>query len=216
MINKQIEIKSNKVHYVLLSIIILILAGVSVYAIAVDKTDKWHSSSGIEVTIGGIGMSLQDAIDNGYLSGNCSISGGCPQLYIGTKIKDSWLWSEGTGEIYYIGDVGIGTSSPGEKLDVNGNVLVSGNLIIEDWLVFQHPHNFYNSFFNVYYDYCGPNDCYNHEIMSSFKPGFCMLTLGDCYIEMKSRFVNGNYIWEIDSYGPCKAICFESKFAIPT
>jgi hypothetical protein len=37
-----------------------------------------------------------------------------------------YLYSEGVGNNYFAGNVGIGTTSPGEKLEVSGNVKLSG------------------------------------------------------------------------------------------
>lgn len=45
---------------------------------------------------------------------------------------EDWAWTSGsglTGDIYHTGNVGIGTSTPGSKLDVEGDIDVSGNRV---------------------------------------------------------------------------------------
>ncbi len=44
-------------------------------------------------------------------------------------------WSTGTGNVYYTGNVGIGTSNVSNALDVVGNVYVSGRLSAEQFFV---------------------------------------------------------------------------------
>ena len=65
----------------------------------------------------------------------CDASGTCTQLCIGTACRSSWPgeggsgpWTESGQDIYFGltgGNVGIGTS-PGERLDVNGDIRLSG------------------------------------------------------------------------------------------
>jgi len=60
---------TNKTAYTLIIILAILSVSLVVYA-QVNKNSAWHASSQVEVTISGQGaMSLQDAIDDGYMGG---------------------------------------------------------------------------------------------------------------------------------------------------
>ncbi|KCZ70543.1 hypothetical protein ANME2D_02563 [Candidatus Methanoperedens nitroreducens] len=47
------------------------------------------------------------------------------------------LWTAGAGDVFNItrdGKVGIGTTTPSERLEINGNMVISGEIIQESWI----------------------------------------------------------------------------------
>ena len=79
-----------------------------------------------------------DSASDGSTIGETGIricqKGGGSLINNSTKALD--VYSNGTSKMVVTGagNVGIGTTSPGHKLDVNGNVKVSGNLYMETWI----------------------------------------------------------------------------------
>lgn len=73
----------KKYFYGILGMIILITSGVIIYA-SVDKSGAWHEANSIQITINGVQMTLQEAIERGLLSSNASTI----QLIDGSNLQE--------------------------------------------------------------------------------------------------------------------------------
>jgi len=84
---------SNRWLYSILAVVIVILAGVAVYAQTVWDTSKtvYHLGSDVKVTIGGTDYDLQEAITNGLIGGggdpNCANPTQCGTIYTTGNIE---------------------------------------------------------------------------------------------------------------------------------
>lgn len=88
-----------------------------------NPTQKFQVAGIIHSTIGGF------RFPDGTVQTTAATGGG-----IG---DDDWEWSSGsglTGDIYHLGDVGIGTASPNSKLDVSGDIRITNPSDSNDYL----------------------------------------------------------------------------------
>ena len=111
--NFSIEL-SNRTNYSLITIFIIAIIGVSVYALGAVP-NPGHTISDLQVC--GANEILQvNSAGTAWGCVNSSSIGG----------SSSSLWTSSGSNIYYnTGNVGIGTSSPSQKLTVNGNIQAS-------------------------------------------------------------------------------------------
>ena len=106
---------TQRVFYsiIALGVLLFVALGAGIYVYAYNSGGPasvvGHSSEEVDVNIGGTIKTLQQAIDNGDFS--------------------SSVWTQSGNNIYYNnGNVGVGTSSPTEKLEVAGNIKASGTV----------------------------------------------------------------------------------------
>ena len=98
---------SKKLIYSFIVMAVLVISIVGVYAYNTSNPSVFgHSAGEVEVTINNVTTTLQQAIDNKTIGGA------------------GWEQS-GTIVYYNGGNVGIGTSSPSQKLHVSGNILAT-------------------------------------------------------------------------------------------
>ena len=72
----------------------------------------------------GVGVAAPSAEGELKVSSNAYITGG--------ELKAKWIHSTEAGDNTFVGNVGIGTTAPGEKLEVNGNVQADAFLYSSD------------------------------------------------------------------------------------
>ena len=105
---------SNRIHYTLLAMVLVVLLGIGIYALApsIDTSQGYHESEQISVSVSGVEKTLQEAIDDKSLGG--SIPSGAVLAFNLAGCPDGW--SEytsaqdrtiiGSGSSYSFGDVG--------------------------------------------------------------------------------------------------------------
>jgi hypothetical protein len=95
------------------------------------------TSGGTILTLGGAAVAKTLLVGQSVSTNNIYITGDIYQngnLFVGSSGgsgSGSSQWSDGTaGDIYYMSNVGIGTSAPAAKLHVIGSTILSGNVTI--------------------------------------------------------------------------------------
>ncbi len=115
---------SNRFAYTIISVVALAIFGVFVYAVEVvvpgDQAtpNPGHSISQIGTPAG--------CSTNQFLKWNGN-SWTCSTIEVGESIWDS----SGDNIYYNNGNVGIGTNEPGQRIQVEGNAIITGNLIFK-------------------------------------------------------------------------------------
>ena len=112
---------TNRWLYTLIAIGILAIVGVGVYAI--DTSQAWHSTDQIE----GLGtLATKDSVSWTEISNRPA------GLDDGDDVGgSSSLWTPSGSNIYYNdGNIGIGTTTPGAKLDISGDIILTGKIKI--------------------------------------------------------------------------------------
>lgn len=147
---------TNRWLYTFMAIGILAIISVGVYAYGTSNPSTFgHSSGEIDIDIDGDGTmdkTLQEAIDAGDFGGSadtrCDVSDVCSQVCIGEVCELSWpsggssLWQTSGDDIYYnSGNIGIGVTTPGAKLDVNGDIIITGKIKIVNRYSYKYDWN---------------------------------------------------------------------------
>jgi hypothetical protein len=153
-----------------------------VYAVAGTTPNPGHSHSEIQPCSDG------EVLQMSGTSWSCvslSAGGGTDNLgnHIATQniqLNNNWLSNDGGSEGISIDDngkVGIGTNSPGAKLDVNGNVIISDNLDVagkiygwnvpRDIKITTATHNGNFGGYKAMYDWIQLNGCSGYYVCTA-------------------------------------------------
>ena len=108
----------------------------------VDSTDSWTSSENLELASGknltlngdGVGLSIKDG-DGTEIVRLQTASGDEGLLYLRGPTGGNSIYLDGNSDSYINNgaNLGIGTTSPGQKLDVDGNLRVRDSHTLAAW-----------------------------------------------------------------------------------
>jgi len=130
---RQINIKINLTNrwlYTLIAIGILAIISVGVYAI--DTSQAWHPTDQIE----GLGtLATKDSVSWTEISNRPA------GLDDGDDVGGG-LWQTSGDNIYYNdGNIGIGTTTPEAKLDISGDIIITGKIKIVNRYSYKYDWN---------------------------------------------------------------------------